>query len=123
MYDTGEGVPQDYSEALDWYRKAADQGDERAQYGLGLFFYEGHGALQDRAEAARWYRQAADRGLAKTQYDLGYMYYYGQGMPEARAMADLWFHKAADQGDENALRILGLKQAKWTKTQIFIVLF
>ena len=26
MYDNGQGVPQDYAQALTWYRKAADQG-------------------------------------------------------------------------------------------------
>ena len=25
MYDKGQGVPQDYAEAVKWYRKAADQ--------------------------------------------------------------------------------------------------
>ena len=27
LYDTGEGVPKDSTEALTWYRKAADQGN------------------------------------------------------------------------------------------------
>ncbi len=31
MYRNGHGVPQDYSEAMRWYRKAADQGLARAQ--------------------------------------------------------------------------------------------
>ena len=31
MYEYGQGVPQDYREALVWYRKAADQGDEKAK--------------------------------------------------------------------------------------------
>ena len=26
MYDNGKGVPQDYAEAVKWYRKAAEQG-------------------------------------------------------------------------------------------------
>ena len=26
MFDLGEGVPQDYAEAMKWYRKAADRG-------------------------------------------------------------------------------------------------
>jgi TPR repeat protein len=35
MYYGGEGVPQDYAEAVKWYRKAADQGYAPAQAGLG----------------------------------------------------------------------------------------
>ena len=32
MYYYGRGVPQDYGEALKWYRKAAEQGHVNAQY-------------------------------------------------------------------------------------------
>ena len=31
MYESGRGVPQDYKEAIKWYRLAADQGFARAQ--------------------------------------------------------------------------------------------
>ena len=32
MYDKGQGVRQDYAQAVQWYRKAAEQGDAQAQY-------------------------------------------------------------------------------------------
>ena len=35
MYEHGEGVRQDYAEAVRWYRKAAEQGDSDAQHNLG----------------------------------------------------------------------------------------
>jgi len=35
MYEYGRGVSQDYGEALIWYRKAAEQGDEMAKDKLG----------------------------------------------------------------------------------------
>ena len=31
----GQGVPQDYAEAVKWYRLAAEQGNADAQYNLG----------------------------------------------------------------------------------------
>ena len=37
MYDNGQGVRQDYAEAVKWYRKAAEQGYAQAQYNLGLY--------------------------------------------------------------------------------------
>ena len=37
------GVPQDYAEAVKWYRKGADQGYARAQHNLGVVYAEGHG--------------------------------------------------------------------------------
>jgi len=30
MYDKGKGVAQDYSLALEWYKKVAEDGDKRA---------------------------------------------------------------------------------------------
>lgn len=36
IYYRGEGVDQDYTQALKWYRKAADQGDAFAQNFLHL---------------------------------------------------------------------------------------
>ena len=52
MYYRGEGVPEDYTEALRWYRKAAEQGYARAQYDLGCMYYLGKGVPQDYAQAA-----------------------------------------------------------------------
>ena len=38
MYYNGEGVTQDYKQAVKWWRKAAEQGDASAQYSLGLMY-------------------------------------------------------------------------------------
>ena len=40
------GVPQDYTEAVRWCRRAAEQGDARAQYNLGNMYYNGMGVPQ-----------------------------------------------------------------------------
>ena len=58
----GQGVPQDYAEAVKWYRKAADQGYAAAQTNLGLMYAHGQGVPQDYVEAVKWYRKAADQG-------------------------------------------------------------
>ena len=42
-YTEGNGVPEDYAEALKWFRKAADQGNPIAQYNLGLLYVQGRG--------------------------------------------------------------------------------
>ena len=38
MYANGQGVPQDYAQAVAWYRKAADQGNAAAQTNLGVMY-------------------------------------------------------------------------------------
>ena len=42
-YDFGRGVPQDYAEAVKWYRLSAEQGRAQAPYNLGLMHYHGRG--------------------------------------------------------------------------------
>jgi TPR repeat protein len=43
MYDNGQSVLKDYTEAENWYRKAAEQGHVGAQYNLGLTYSKGKG--------------------------------------------------------------------------------
>ena len=47
MYLLGKGVPQSNTEAVDWYRKAAEQGDVTAQFSLGSMYYVGQGVPLD----------------------------------------------------------------------------
>ena len=63
MYENGLGVPQDNTEAVSWYRKAAEQGNVHAQSNLGNMYANGKGVPQDYAEAARWYRKATEQGM------------------------------------------------------------
>ena len=58
----GEGVPQDYTQAVYWWRKAAEQGDADAQFMLGDCYYKGQGVPQDYAQAVSLYRKAAEQG-------------------------------------------------------------
>ena len=59
MYYDGDGVPQDYAEAMKWYRKAAEQGDAVAQLFLGYLYFEGEGVPKDDVEAYVWFSIAA----------------------------------------------------------------
>ena len=54
MYAKGWGVTQDYSAAMGWYRKAADQGHAEAQYNLGDMYYFGKGVTTNEVEALKW---------------------------------------------------------------------
>ena len=112
MYDNGQGVPQNYAEAVKWYRLAADQGDAGAQYNLGVMYDQGRGVPQNYAEAVKWYRLAADQGDAIAQYNLGVMYDKGQGVPQNYAEAVKWYRLAADQGYAGAQYNLGVMYDK-----------
>jgi TPR repeat protein len=59
MFETGRGVPRNYTEAAMWYRRAAEQGDSLAQYSLGLLYDKGQGVPQDIVEANKWLNLSA----------------------------------------------------------------
>ena len=73
-YAYGEGVEQDYFEAVKWYRKAAEQGYAFAQYFLGMVYENGEGVSQNYKEAVKWYRLAAEQGDFYAQCNLRVMY-------------------------------------------------
>ena len=52
-------MPRDYSEAVRWYRKAAERGCGLAQKGLSLCYIRGHGVDRNPSEAYAWLRLAA----------------------------------------------------------------
>ena len=62
MYADGEGVPQNFREAVKWYRKAAEQGDEQGQYNLGVMYHLGHGVLKNDVTTITWWTIAAANG-------------------------------------------------------------
>ena len=62
MYDNGQGVPQNYAEAMSWYRRAAETGHAKAQNDLGFLYSNGKGVPQDFITAHMWYSLAASKG-------------------------------------------------------------
>ena len=119
MYEKGQGVPQDYKEAVKWYRLAADQGYLNAQMHLGMMYEKGQGISQDYKEAARWYRLAANQSDADAQFFLGHMYRDGQGVAQDYVRAYMWFNLAAASGDNIAAPLLRKSIAdKMTSAQI-----
>ena len=72
-YYFGEnGKQKDYVKAVEWYRKAAEQGNANAQYILGICYQNGKGVVENSSEAVKWYRKSAEQGHAYAQCNLGY---------------------------------------------------
>src|SRR5437016_449937 len=107
LYAKGEGVPQDFAQALQWWQKAAAQGDAQAQVNLGLLYAKGEGVPQNFAQARQWYEKAATQGNAQAQVNLGEMYARSEGVPQDYDKAMEWIQKAAAQGHARAQVDLG----------------
>lgn len=97
------GEPQDYTQALFWYQKAADQNHRLAQFNLGQMYASGHGMPKSDSLAVMWFRRAAEGGDAGAQFNLGGRFarasLQGNEMDftESRIEAYKWFTLAAAQ--------------------------
>ena len=98
MYDTGQGVRQDYAEALSWYRRAAEAGNPSGMFNVGVMFDAGRGMPRDPQEAARWYERSAATGFGRAEYNLGLMYRDGSGVRRDHTRAVRLFQSAAHHG-------------------------
>lgn len=102
MYEVGQGVEANLEEAVQWYRKAAEQGNARAEIRLGLMHLNGEGVEKDAVKAAEYLTKAAEKGYAEAQYNLGLLYMKGEGVAQDMALAKELFRKAAMQKHEKA---------------------
>ena len=127
-YENGNGMTKDLSEAVKWYRKAAEQGhagaqkelktaelllnaqngNAEAQYKLAQAYEKGSGVTKDLTEAMAWYHKAAEQGLAEAQYKLAEAYESGAGVGVNLSEAMKWNRKAAEQGIAEAQYKLAL---------------
>ncbi len=102
MYNNGDGVKQDFRQAVTWFYRAATLGYAPAQKSLGIKYEKGQGVERDYGEAVSWYRYGADQGYAIAQYRLGRMYVLGRGIQRDFTKAVVWFNLAAAQEVEDA---------------------
>ena len=98
MYEYGKGYPQDKTQGIVWFKKAAAQNHADAQTELGIIYAIGDGVKQDDALAVAWLQKGATQGNATAQYNLGLWYAKGQGVKLDIAKAIEWMRKAGAQG-------------------------
>ena len=102
-YSKGEGIRQDYRQAVAWFSKAADKGHADARYQLARHTFSGLGTAEDKVKAKLLFLSAADAGSADAQYHVGTMYARGRsGLKKNFTKAAGWYDKAADQGHAEA---------------------
>jgi uncharacterized protein len=101
-YETGKGIRQDNSQAVLWYRKAADQRNAAAENSLGSMYRLGQGVGKDKEEAVRWYQKSAKLGSPEAMFNLGTSYYNGDGVPEDPVLAYAWFLLSQQAGNPAA---------------------
>ncbi len=143
LYENGNGVPQNVSEAAKWYKLAAEQGDMPAQLKLGELYENGNGVPQNISEAAKWYTLVAKQNddnafnalyslatrtkSADAQYGMGEVCneLFDEDLRDCKVPGMQWIILAAVQGHADAQLELGLEtiflgrwvpSVQWTAT-------
>ena len=63
LYDTGEGVRQNFYKAFGLYQKACKQNHAAACHNLAVLYYHGQGVKEDLAMAKKYYNKACRLGV------------------------------------------------------------
>lgn len=93
---------QDYINAFEWFNRAADQGNAKAQHMLCGMYLEGIGINQDYEKALDLCKKSASQGDVNAQDLMGLIYYEGRVVDQDYFEALEWFNKAADQGSDDS---------------------
>jgi uncharacterized protein len=105
-YANGEGVSQDYKQAIYWLTKSAEQGDVKAQYSLGRMYFYGTGKPKNLFdEIFDESTKMNELGYADIENDLAEI--NGEGVAKDYQQAIYWLTKAAEQGHINSQFLLG----------------
>jgi len=102
----------DQAAVLQLWAPLAEQGDPRAQFGLGLIYEAGFGGTASDDQAALgWYQRAARLGFSPAQNNLALMYAEGRVVSRDLAQAATLWRQAATAGFGPAQQNLALALA------------
>lgn len=119
--------PQQQFIAMQWFEKAAVQGNTHAQYLLAEEYWTDDNGIQDISsgdelaaryvsnddKALQWLCKAAQGGYPRAQYGLSHAYSIGRGMPSNQIQRRLWLEKAAASGYQEAIDELDNSDTAW----------
>ena len=86
---------QDYKKALEWYMKAAEQGDENAQYKVRQIYFK----IQDYDNLLKWCKKGIEQNQTNAKYTMGLIFLKGYGVEKNILKAKEWYEKAAEDND------------------------
>ena len=103
----------DFLSALKIWKPLAENGDERAQYNLGIMYDEGRGVSADKAVAAEWWLKAAKQDMPEALHNLASSYLFGAGFAAdpSHDEAVAWMARAAE---------LGLPRSQYTLGKMYL---
>ncbi|RZI46076.1 rhomboid family intramembrane serine protease [Candidatus Finniella inopinata] len=93
--------------ALEWIKKAAEEGESTAQLYFGIIYLEGYGLKKDIQKGLEWIQKSVNQENTLAQWLFGLMYIDGVGVQKNLEKAFELIKKAALKGNMRALSFLG----------------
>ena len=94
---------QDYEKALEWYLKAAEQGDEDSEYMVRLLYSK----LEDYNNLLKWCKKGIEQNQVDAKFTMGWLFFNGYGVEKNILKAKEWYEKAAEDNDSFSQYRLG----------------
>jgi TPR repeat protein/tRNA A-37 threonylcarbamoyl transferase component Bud32 len=107
MYEKGEGVGQNNSQAVSLYSKGCVTGSAGGCDNLVLLYKKGGTSAEDSTRVVALFSNACDAGNANGCASLGFMYEIGVGVGRDTSRAATLYSKACDAGDARGCLNLG----------------
>jgi hypothetical protein len=103
-YHSGEGVPRDDVQAMQWFQRAAEQGHPTAQATLGAYYWAGRGVPQDLSKAYFWSTLALAQGdeNSKSRLEGLATQMTQEQVSAARQQAEVWIHTHTERAKSAA---------------------
>lgn len=98
LYNFGEGVRQDYSKAMQYYKKSCDLGSGDGCYSMAMLYYWGSGVQKDLKRAIKLWTKSCELENASGCGILGAIYTDGEYVKQSFSKAKELYGKACDLG-------------------------
>jgi uncharacterized protein len=107
-YKIGFGVAQSDSKYMELNEQAANAGNAKGNYNLGVAYEFGYYGHVNDELAFKHYFIAANEGIPQAQHNLGARYFNGKGVTQNKHQGITWYLHAAAAGSELSQHCLGL---------------
>ncbi|CAA6803097.1 MAG: Unknown protein [uncultured Sulfurovum sp.] len=84
-------------------KKAAGQGNSRAQFDLAMMYRNGEGVRKNELLAFNYFHKAARNGSVEAKFQMGLSFAQGLGVRKQTQLAKYWFKLAAKVGHSKAM--------------------
>ena len=118
-YLKGNGFDKDEKLAFNWFKKAADQKNDKGMERLAFCYKNGLGVKQDKEKAVSYYEESAKAGNTDAIKSVIKMYVDGDGIPKNMSRAFYWQETLAFKGDIEAQKyVISHKTFEYEKANI-----